>query len=61
MELSTFFIAVVFMIPVALGLILLGAMATEGLPAGTTPREKAAKAPATKARSEDNIGLYLPA
>ncbi len=61
MELSTLLIAVVFMIPFALGLILLGAMAADGLPAATVTKKKSANAPATKARREGDIGHYLPA
>jgi hypothetical protein len=61
MELSTLFIIVVFMIPFALGLILLGAMATDGLPAATVTKKSAAKAPATKDSRMDSIGYYLPA
>ena len=61
MELSTLLIAVVFIMPIALGLILLGAMASDNLPAGTVTRNKRAQAPATKTRSEGDIGHYLPA
>jgi hypothetical protein len=61
MEISTLFIAVVFMIPFALGLILLGAMAADDLPAGTVSKKKPTKSTAKKARNTGNIGPYLPA
>ncbi len=61
MELSILFIAVVFMIPLALGLILLGAMAVDARPAATATNKKAAKAPAPKDSTTGNIGHYLPA
>jgi hypothetical protein len=61
MELSTLFIAVVFVIPFAMGLVLLGAMVVDALPAVTDTRKKTVKTPATRDRKPDDIGFYLPA
>lgn len=61
MELSTLFIAVVFVIPFALGLILLCGAVVDTLAVATAGNQKATKTPATKDCRTGNVGPYLPA
>ena len=61
MELSTLFIAVVFIIPLVMGLFILGAMAADTQPATPAEASKPAKPRATADNDTGSIGNSLPA